>query len=273
MQFLPSQRAGGAAPGVTAVERALDLLEALEFSERGLTLSDIARKLTIPKSSAHRLVRTLLNRWYLQRGLDAHHYILGVRVFDFADSAAAASQLRMVSFPYAQELAKNLNLTALLAVRRNFEAVIIAKVDSPWDNYPGAWVGHHLALHCTALGKALIAHLSDTELDQLFRHRSFATYTPSTLCSLEALKADLVQVRSKGFATNNEEYAIGGRSVGAPIFNHTGRTVASICVRGSTSRFPDSRIASYGNEVVRSAKEISRHLLEYTPLPHVSSQG
>jgi DNA-binding IclR family transcriptional regulator len=250
---------------VPAIERGLDLLELVGFSVPGLTLSMVARKLEIPKSSAHRLIQAFLNRGYLQRCGDGHHYTLGARAFDFADAQAAEFQLRRLSASHARELVKRVGLTVLMAVRKGHEAVIILKVTVPGDVYPCAWVGHHHDLYCTALGKALIAPLSDAEIDHLLGGRSFLTYTPNTLPSLDALKSDLAEVRIRGFASNNEELAIGGRAVAAPIFNHLQKVVASICVRGSTAQFPEERISCWGKEVAQVAQEISRSLLE--PMP------
>lgn len=252
-------------PDIPAVTRALDLLEFLVYSDRGLTLAEVGRQLRIAKSSSHRLIHTLLGRGYLQRELDGHHYVLGMRTRDFAAVTTAEHQLRVVCFRHAQQLAKRLQLTALVAVLKGGEAVVILKVDSPSDTYPGAWVGHHMDLHCTALGKVLIAHLPEREIERILQTQSLAQYTPSTICRLGDLLTDLTAIRTRGFALNNEEYTPGGRGLAAPIFNHIGSVIASICVRGSTSQFPKWRIPKCGREVVSAASEISRDLLEAMP--------
>lgn len=250
---------------IPAVARAIDLLEILVTSGRGLTLSEVSQKLGIVKSSSHRLINSLLSRGYLQRGLDGHHYMLGDRVLQFADAAVVESQLRTVCSPHAQKLGEESGLTVLASVIRGFEAISFLKVASSKDNFPGATLGHHSDVHCTACGKAIIAYASDTELEKLFREKSLTRYTPNTVGSLEALKVDLAEVRARGYAINNEELAIGGRAVAAPIFNHIGRVVASICVRGSVDILPESRIPIYGKEVVATADEISRDLWEFRP--------
>jgi len=117
------------------------------------------------------------------------------------------------------------------------------------------------------MGKALIAFASDTELNKIFREKNLARYTPKTASSLEILRVDLAGVVARRYAINNEELAIGGRAVAAPIFNHIGRIVASICVRGSTDIFPEHRIPIYGKEVMATANEISRELWEFLPNP------
>lgn len=245
---------------IPAVARAIDLLELLVSSEFGLTLSQVSQKLGIAKSSSYRLIRSLLARGYLQRSFDGHRYILGVRALQFADTVVAEAQLRTVCSPFARRLVEQSGLTVLAGVLRGLEWVAILKVPSIKDNYPGALVGHHFDLHCTAIGKALIAFASDEELNKVFPEKNFHRHTSKTAGSLETLKVDLAGVRTRGYAINNEELAIGGRGVAAPVLNHIGSVVASICIRGSTDSFPEYQIPMYGKAVISTAHEISREL-------------
>jgi len=245
---------------IPAVGRAVDLLELLVSSECGLTLSDISQKLGIAKSSSHRLIYSLLARRYIQRSFDGHHYVLGVQALQLADTVVAEAQMRMVCFPHARRLVEESGLTVLAGVLRGLEWVAILKVAATKDNHPGALVGHHFELHCTAIGKTLIAFASDVELNKLFPENNLARHTSKTADSLETLKADLAEVRTRGYAINNEELHIGGMGVAAPVFNHIGRVVASICIRGSTQTLPEYRIPMYGKAVIATAHEISREL-------------
>jgi DNA-binding IclR family transcriptional regulator len=255
-----------AVQGVPAVERALRLLELSASSHIGLTLSEVGIALGIPKSSAHRLVHTLLAHGYLQRTSNARRYILGTCARDLANSLTDADlQLAAVCSKFAKDLSIKTGLTVLAGIRRGTEGVVILKADSPKDEYPGAEVGHHFDLHCTAMGKALIAHLAEPEVEDIFHHASLIRYTESTVSSRKTLLAELAEVRARGFALNTEESAIGGRGLASPIFNHIGRVVASICVRGSIALFPTWRISSCGKEVMSAATEISRNLLEAIP--------
>jgi DNA-binding IclR family transcriptional regulator len=250
---------------IPAVARAVDLLELVVSSERGLTLSEVSQKLGIVKSSAHRLISSLLVRGYLQRSLDGRHYVLGMRALLFADAAVALAQLRTVFSPHAQRLAEESGLTVLGGVLGGIQGVVFLKVASPRDNYPGAFVGHHFDYHCTAMGKALVAFQSEKELSKIFREKDFPRHTPKTVSSVEQLKADLAAIRSRGYAINNEELDLGARAVAAPVFDHMGRVVASICVRGSSEIFPEHRIPICGREVMATAAQTSRDLLEFLP--------
>src|ERR1017187_10775576 len=251
--------------GVPAVERALKLLELSASSHVGINLPAVGEALGIAKSSSHRLIYTLLSHGYLQRTQNERRYILGTRARDSASITDADLQLGALCAPFAEELSKRVALTVLMGIRRGPEGVIIFKANSPMDEYPGAWIGHHFDLHCTAMGKALIAYLPIRELKEIFLHASLVPYTPFTLCSRKDLSANLAEVRARGFSLNTEESAIGGRGLAAPILNHIDRVVASICVRGSTAVFTANRVASCGKEVISTATRISRELLEAMP--------
>ena len=243
-----------------AVDRAMSLFELLANSQQGLTLSELSRKLIIPKSTTHYLIHTLVTRGYVQRGTDGRHYLLGLRFADVASASPAELHLRNLAMPYLRQIAQRLNLTATATVQRGAEAVIIAKVESYQDSGGGAWIGRHLDLHCTAQGKALISTLSDEKLDKLFGGRDMARFTAKTISSLTALKAHLALVRANGFAVNDEEQVPGVRAVAVPVTDMIGSVVASVSVRGSVSQIPVPRLTILGREMVFFSREISQNL-------------
>jgi DNA-binding IclR family transcriptional regulator len=246
-------------PRLYHVDRALDLLEILAVTNKGITLSEVSRKLGIAKSSAHSLLYTLVARAYIERSTDGHHFRLGPRAFEFANLTLEELELRKVASPHMEKLAKKLKMNALLAVRKGRQAVII-------DNcglcglLTGAWIGIHAHLHASAAGKILIAYLSDAELERLFRGHPLIKFTPNTLTSLEALKAHLADVRAQGFAVNNEEDNVGWKTVAAPIFNYVEEVFAAVCAQGATDQIHDWRISKLAEEVISTARDISRNL-------------
>ena len=187
-------------PRLPAVDRALSLLELLAHSQMGLTLSEVSRRLQIPKSTAHYLIHTLETRGYVQHGCDGRLISLGLRLSDLADSSRAMNRFASVITPFLRETAQRLNLTAIGTVLMGAEAVIIGKYGCPNDPVGGAWVGRHIDLHCTAQGKALIAHLPENRLIEIFRGRELAQFTPKTISNFAALRAHLAVVREQGFA-------------------------------------------------------------------------
>lgn len=247
-------------PRMPAVDRALNLLELLSNSQNGLTLSELSRKLGIPKSTAHYLINTLATRGYIQHASDGRHYSLGLRLSDIAASNRARDELSAVTMPHLHDAARRTGLTAIATVLLGAEGLIIGKVGCPNDPGGGAWVGRHIDLHCTAQGKALIAYLPEPRLLDIFRGRELAQFTAKTICSFASLRAHLAAVREQGFAVNDEEHVVGVRAVGAPVSDSCGSVVAAISVRGSTRDIPSHRIEQLGFEMTRIADRITREL-------------
>jgi IclR family KDG regulon transcriptional repressor len=243
-----------------SVDRAMNLFELLANAQRGLTLSELSRKLSIPKSTTHYLIHTLVTRGYIQRGVDGRHYVLGLKFSNVASASMAELNLRTMATPYLRQMAARLNLTSTATVLRGAEGVIIARIESLQDTGGGAWIGRHVDLHCTAQGKALISTLTEEHLDRLFAGRELAHYTSKTISSLAALKINLTQVRANGFALNDEEQVFGLRAIGVPVIDPIGAVVASIAVRGSTAQIPPSRVPQIARDVMRVARDLSQEL-------------
>ena len=247
---------------VPAVDRAMNLFELLASSRSGLTLSELSRKLNMPKSATHYLIYTLATRGYLQRASDGRHS-LGLHFADIADIAnanRAELTLGELATPYLRRVSARFDLTATLTILRGAEALIVGRAISANDGAGGAWVGHHIDLHCTAQGKALIASLSDRELRMLFGGRELAQFTPNTIVSLSALKIHLAEVRANGFAVNDEEHEQGVRAVAAPVFDDLGVVVAAVSVRGSPDQIATSRFRQLGRELIFISRDITLQL-------------
>lgn len=260
---------GSHEPSVPSVDRALNLLELLASTTAGMNLSMISRKLNIPKSSAYYLVTTLAKRNLVRRSSGGRVYSLGVDALSFARTSPAESHLKTVCAPYIRSLSTKLGMTAQVGVREGAEARIIDRSEIP--GLPlDSWIGRHFDLHCTAIGKALISYLPETEIENLFRTRGLPKHNENTVCSIELLKHQLGEVRKRGFATDNEEHELGVRCVASPIFNYIGGVVGAICVFSPMTRLSCSEMPNIGLEVVKTASEISRNLSD-SPLSGFSA--
>ena len=203
---------------VHAVERAFDLLETLDRIGHPLTLTEVSRKLRIPKSSAYYLIQTLIARGYMQRIPGSRQYASGLRVFDFHGVSTMEDGLKRASAQHIRGLSAALRMTVQTAVLKAGEGVIIDKAAWPIDRWGGSWVGHHFDLHCTAQGKALIAWLTDEEIGKLFLNLKLAKFNSKTITSLDKLKEHLADIRKKGYALNDEEHILGIRAIGRARF-------------------------------------------------------
>jgi len=230
-------------PSVPSLERALLILEALSAGRAGLTLSQIARKTGVAKSSAHCLLLTLERLNYLEREETTGRYAMGRKFFSLASRGLTSVTIGRQALPHLLALAQRTGLTVHMAVFDGHEAVLIERIEPSGTSRIPTWVGKRMGLHCTAVGKALAAHMPPEVVGRLIAAHGLLRHNDNTIRSLKRLKEELERVRQSGYALDDEEEEIGGRCLGVPVFRD-GRAVAAISVAGNTeqivpSRFPD----------------------------------
>jgi len=245
---------------VPALDRALTLLETLVQSKRGLALSDLSRKLGLPKSSIHCLLLTLERRGYLHRDQLTRRYVFGLKFFSMAHASSASLDLRQKARPFLIRLGELTRLTVHMAVLEEAEAVLIEKIEPPTLLNLATWVGKRMDVHCTGVGKALLAFLPDDELALLLARHRFPRRNEFTIVSPRKLKEHLAKIREKGYAVDDEEDEIGLRCVGAPIIDHGGRAVAAISVSGAVAQIADENLEAIAAQVKQAAHRISSEL-------------
>ena len=244
----------------TAVERALNILEAAANRRDGLTNSEISHKLGIPKSSASYILRTLERRGYLRRDPETGRYRLGLKILSLGGDARANLDLAEVALPFMRGLQDRIHLTIHLAVLDQGEAVYIEKVEAPGFFKVNTWVGRRMYLHSTSVGKCLLAWLPKPEVETLLRQQGMKKRTPKTISSVAKLLSGLERVREQGHALDDEENSLGARCVGAPIFDATGGVTAALGVSGTLTQMDEENMVKIVDALKETARRISRQL-------------
>ena len=252
------------APGetspATAVERALNILEAAANRRDGLTNSEISHKLGIPKSSASYILRTLDRRGYLRRDAGTGRYRLGLKILSLGGDARANLDLAEVALPFMQALQERIHLTIHLAVLDQGEAVYIEKVEAPGFFKVNTWVGRRMYLHSTSVGKCLLAWLPKPEVEATLRQQGMKKRTPKTISSIPKLLTDLEQVRQHGHAIDDEENSLGARCLGAPIVDALGNVTAALGVSGTLTQMDEANLPRIMDALKETARRVSRQL-------------
>lgn len=247
-------------PSPPALDRGLSILEVLARRARGLTLAEIREELRIPRSSVHTLLVALERRGYLQRHEKTSRYMFGLKLFTLANMALNGIELRWLAAPFLKTLMENTKLTVHLAILEQNEAVLIDKLDPPGVLRPATWLGKRMDVHCTGVGKALIAHLDESELDRIIREHGLPRHNDNTIVSVRKLKQDLAQTRKQGYSVDDEEDELGWRCLGAPVFDATGEVIAAISLSGTVTQIDGENAVSLTEHLKRSAALISEHL-------------
>lgn len=244
----------------TAVERALNILEATANRRDGLTNSEISRKLGIPKSSASYILRTLERRGYLRRDTESGRYRLGLKILSLGGDAQANLDIADVALPFMRALEEKIHMTVHLAVLDQGEAVYIEKVETPGFFKVNTWVGRRMFLHSTSVGKCLLAWLPKQEVETIVKQQGLKKRTPKTITTMTRLLVDLERVKNEGYAVDDEENSLGARCLGAPVFEVTGTVIAALGASGTLTQVEEDSMPRLAEAVKETARRISRQL-------------
>jgi IclR family transcriptional regulator, KDG regulon repressor len=218
-----------------SVSNAARVLKAFTPNEREWGVTDLARRLSIAKSTAHRLLATLTDEGLLEQDPASGRYRLGLVVFDMAAAAQSVDLHEAVLTPMT-ELRNRTGETVQVAVLDGREVVYVERLDSPNTLRLFIEVGRRNAAHSTGCGKALLAFLAPDQLERVLRNWKMEAKTPHTITDATALRDDLAESRRRGYAVNRRESEVGIISVAAPIRDVSGRAIAAVSVAGPAER-------------------------------------
>ncbi|MGE5485680.1 MAG: IclR family transcriptional regulator [Ignavibacteriales bacterium] len=245
---------------VQSVERALDIIEALEQGPAEIGVSELGRRLGLHKSTIFGLLNTLSKRGYLEKNQETGKYRLGLRAFEVGSTVLNRMDLPALAGPILQNLVNDHQETVHLVIRDGFEVVYVAKRESARSVRIVSQVGRRLPCYCTGVGKALLAYIPEEDIEAFFRKTGFRKFTKNTIADLETLKAELERIRVEGYAIDNEEIEEGLKCVAAPVRDHTGKVVAALSVAGPASRMTGEKIAQLVSCVKAASAELSHRL-------------
>ena len=244
---------------VKSVFRAVQILDVLS-SDGERSVTEISKSLNFPKSSVHEIISTLLEEGILGKDTDRNRYSLGLKLFELGKQAQANLEISKVAIPSLRGLQEQLDETVHLTVLDGKEVLYIECFESTKRLRTYSVIGIRAPLHCTAVGKAILAHLDEEDVEDVIQSMGLPRFTENTITDRQRLNAEMRKVRDCGFATDDMEHEDGVRCVRAPVRNHTGKVVASISVSGPSQRMTSSRLEEIAPLVMERAAEISRRL-------------
>jgi IclR family transcriptional regulator, KDG regulon repressor len=244
---------------ITALQRGLTLLHLFAKSEKGLSATEVARSSSLPVSTVHRLLVNLQAAGFLDCGAE-RIYHLGAACISIGQAARGQLDVRRLSLRHLQELNHQTRETVHLTVRDALSAVYVEKLDSPEPLRIHSRVGACVPLHCTAVGKVLLAHLPQAELGKILKQMEFRRFTENTIGSPQELLTELQRVRKSGFACDLEEHEPHIRCIAAPIWDSHGTVNASLSVTGPAVRMANARIRQIAPLIRNAGLRISTEL-------------
>lgn len=235
----------------SAADKTLEVLEALADHAR---VADIAKSTALPKPTVHRILQTLVRHGFARTDGQGE-YVGGPRILSLAGRFLQRLDIAEQVRPILRDLQERSGWTVHLALLSGDEAVYAAKLEGAKPYTLASRVGMSLRLHCTSIGKAILATMPDAEVRALLARTGMPARTEHTLTDEESLLADLAEVRRRGYAEDHEENEAGVRAVGAAVFDHTGEVFGAVSAAALV--YQDDPLSERGDLVVTAAKKVS----------------
>ncbi|MEK4538144.1 IclR family transcriptional regulator [Peribacillus sp. FSL K6-1552] len=245
---------------IQSVERTADILELFLVSGPELSIKDISQQLNLSKSTVHGLIKTLVHRGYLQQNTDNLKYKLGMKLFELGNFIGEHLDIGKIAQPIIKSLVEELKETVHLVVRQRDELIYVEKVEGPSALRIYSHIGKRAPIHCTGVGKAILAYQDEKEIDRILSSCDLEPFTEHTMTDTKEIKNHLGLIREKGYSIDDEEIELGLKCVAAPIFDSKGTVIASISCASPKMRLSQERLPEVIAGIKNAAFEISKCL-------------
>ena len=245
--------------GVQSVGRSIALLERFTLDQPVWSISELAREAGISKATVHRLLTTMEQHGVIEKDEDSREYRLGLKLLELGSRVSAVLDPARRAEPHLRSLVEDLGETAHLAVLHQGRALYVAKYEASRALRMPSAVGSSNPVHCTAMGKALLAFQSRSVQERILTQHGLSRHTDNTITDRKELDRELARIRHHGFAVDNEELERGLRCVAAPVFGHTGEVVGAVGTSGPAGRL-EADADGVTARVIGAAEAIGRDL-------------
>jgi IclR family acetate operon transcriptional repressor len=240
--------------------KGLTLLITLGEYPDGIGLSDLARRVGMPVSTAHRLLATLLSFGFVHFDSDHRRYALGLRLFELSHQVALVRGLSEVAAPVMQRIVQITGETSLLSVLDGEEMVYVERFDSPHPIQVRGSTGRRDPIYCTAMGKSLLAFQPEEVRETIICQLNLKRLTPHTITNLDELRLELDRTRERGYSLADEEHEPGIRTVAVPVLDPRGRAIAALCITAPAFRVSLEELTHNVPVLQDAAREIAVQL-------------
>jgi DNA-binding IclR family transcriptional regulator len=241
---------------INSILRACKILRSFSGENTHFKISDLARQLRLDRSTTYRILLSLEQAGFVEKD-EAGIYSLGLAAFEIGNAYLMQTDLIQVSKPIMTDLASKVQETVHLAVLSDIEIVYVDKVDSPRAVGVMSKIGQRGPLHCTALGKTLLAFQPDDEQSRIIQRIRMTPFTSRTITSKQKLIRELRTVKEQGYALDRREIEEDVECIGAPVLNHLGNVVAALSISGPQRKIGTPQEKQFIQDVVRAAASIS----------------
>lgn len=250
----------GGPPPIQAIVNAVDAIDFISRSNRGVGVRELARELRLTRGTAERVLYSLLSCGLARRDSETGRFFVGQRILELASQHQRSLSIGEIARRHMNALAAETGESVFLGVLDRDHVTIVDRIDSLQPLRIAATLGMREPLYCTALGKIMMANLPKETCHALLEGQTFERFTPKTLTSASKVLKSIQVSAQRGWSIDDEEFHEGGRCVAAAIFDHENQVVAAISLSGPTFRVNDAKLPQIAKRVTAAATAISRDL-------------
>jgi DNA-binding IclR family transcriptional regulator len=241
---------------VQALDRAFAVLDLLGDSDTPLGLAQVAASLQLHKSTAHRFLM-VLERHHMVERTSTGKFRLGLRLFDFGNRAIEQYDLRDRAQPHLRRLVAETEETAHLCILEQARVIYIDKIEPARAVRMITRVGSSNSVHCTSVGKAILAFLPEDRVNDIIKRTKFERHTHRTIATPEALRAEIEKTRRRGYAIDDEELEEGLRCIAVPLLDTQRQPVGAVSISGPSFRVTAQKLPTIANHLLQCVRGIS----------------
>jgi DNA-binding IclR family transcriptional regulator len=243
---------------INSITRAISILECFAYGKKEWNILELAKELSLPPSTMHRQLATLVKHGYLRQGTGDKRYKIGNNLIALASAIMSKNDLRRLSMPEIRKLSEDVGETVHLCQLEGFNMYYVDKVESSHSVSCTSQIGARIPAHTAAAGKALLSGLTDAEIDRYCDALTqFPVFTKNTIREAETLRKAIEAIRRDGYALDDEEREEGLSCTAAPIKDIDGKILAAVSISGPSFRIKP-QIRRYIDKINQCAKNISR---------------
>ncbi len=245
---------------IQSIDRVFFLIELLSQHPKGASLTDLCNESGLPKGTVSRMLSSLIAHGYAIQNIENKQYCLTMRLFEIGCRIVGGVNILSIARPHLEHLSSLTQQTVHLVSYDQDEVIYLYKEEVTSSiARMSSCVGLRNPMHCTGVGKSILAFLPTEEVLAIWERTKKVQYTPNTIMTFDRLQKELEEIRRNGYAFDNEEHEVGVKCIAAPIRDFHGSPLAAISLSAFTESFTDAKIQEYIPLLLDTADSISQY--------------
>lgn len=241
----------------SALDKALVVLDQLTRSARPIGLAEVAELVELPRQTVHRILQQLARAQLILRAPQKDRYVVGPALTRLSVQALSSLNTATPVRAVLETLVEETGETCNVGILDQDEIVYIERMDGPSPLRLQLQIGSRVPIHCTAIGKLLVATQHKNVRTRILNARTLRRFTNNTLTSAGALESEFAKIRSEGYSFNNEEYVAGLTALAVAVPGHNNRAIAALAVHAPSTRMDLEKALTYLPSMREKAEQIS----------------